>query len=160
TGRSPWTETSGMRAMGRSVQVVAFFVAIAVAGVLVPRALAQAAPYRVTVPVENAAGLYPGSDVMVAGAKAGSIDSISLRGGAAGRGQQLNAGLAAGRQDLDDLNGIAGTLASRDAELQSVIADLSAVTDELARSDRRQELGALITNLQALVRNLADQEAQ
>jgi ABC-type transporter Mla subunit MlaD len=85
---------------------------------------------------------------------------VELGGGVAGRGQELNAGLAAGRQDLDSLRGIAATLASRDAELRDVIANLDGVTQELARSDRRQELGALIQNLEALLHNLASQEAQ
>jgi len=40
-------------------------------------------PYTIDVPLKDAAGLYPGSDVEVAGAKAGSIDAINLRGGLA-----------------------------------------------------------------------------
>ena len=84
---------------------------------------------------------------------------VELGAGVAGRGQELNAGLAAGREDLGDLRGIAGALA-RDQDLKTVIADLSSVTDELARSDRRQQLGTLIQSLEALLRNLAGQEAQ
>jgi phospholipid/cholesterol/gamma-HCH transport system substrate-binding protein len=231
----------------RRLQIAGAFGVVAVAGLLVPRLLAQAAPYEVNVPVQDAAGLYSGSDVMVAGARAGRVESISLRngaalvrmsidqaqaplhsdaavsvrpksllgerylaldpgqapgtlasgatlpatavtsatsleevvntfdaptrdklqtlvvelgGGVAGRGQELNGGLAAGRQDLDSLQGIASTLASRDAELKTVIADLSAVTGELARSDRTQQLGTLIQNLEALLHNLAGQEQQ
>jgi phospholipid/cholesterol/gamma-HCH transport system substrate-binding protein len=223
------------------------FVAVVAAGIGVGRLLPQTAPYQVKVPVENAAGLSTGSDLMIAGAKAGRVDGIGLGpgvaivtidvdaehaplrrdatvsvrpksllgerylaldpgqsnqslasgsmltptsvtsstsledvvntfdqptrdklqtlvvelgGGVAGRGQELNAGLAAGRQDLDDLRGIASTLAGRDAELKQVIANLDGVTQELARSDRRQELGALIQNLETLLHNLADQEAQ
>jgi virulence factor Mce-like protein len=40
-------------------------------------------PYTVDVPIQDAAGLYPGSDVEIAGARAGHIDAISLRGGLA-----------------------------------------------------------------------------
>ncbi|HKF78779.1 MAG TPA: MlaD family protein, partial [Candidatus Dormibacteraeota bacterium] len=156
----------------------------------------------VSVPVQDAAGLYAGSDVMTAGARAGRVESVALRGGSAlvtlrvdsehaplrvdatvairprsllgeryvaldpgqaaatlpagatlpatsvtestsledvvntfdqptrdrmqtlivelgggvaGRGEQVNAGLAAGREDLGSLRGIADTLASRDA---------------------------------------------
>src|SRR6202035_2204748 len=37
---------------------------------------------------------------------------------------------------------------------------LSVVTDELSRSDRRDQLAALIRNTDALMRTLADQDAQ
>ena len=231
----------------RRIGAALAFAVVVVAGIGANRLLPRFTPYQVTVPVENAAGLSPGSDLMIAGAKAGSVDSIGLGqgvalvkvdvdaehaplrrdatvsvrpksllgerylaldpgqapealpsgaalpptsvtsstsledvvntfdqptrdklqtlvvelgAGVAGRGQELNAGLAAGRQDMDDLRGIASTLASRDAELRQVIANLDGVTQELARSDRRRELGALIQNLESLLHNLADQEAQ
>jgi phospholipid/cholesterol/gamma-HCH transport system substrate-binding protein len=223
------------------------FVVVVAAGIGVGRLLPRAASYQVKVPVENASGLSTGSDLMIAGARAGRVDGIGLGdgaavvtvsvdaehaplrrdatvsvrpksllgerylaldpgqsneslpsgatlpptavtastsledvvntfdqptrdklqtlvvelgGGVAGRGRELNAGLAAGREDLDDLRGIASTLAGRDAELKQVIVNLDSVTQELARSDRRQELGALIQSLEALLHNLADQEAQ
>jgi len=225
----------------------ALMAAVVDAGLGLGRLLPPAAPYQLRVPVENAAGLSPGSDVMIAGAAAGRVQDIALGpdsavvtvsvnpedapvhpdaavavrpksllgerylaldpgraagalpsgaalpptavvrstdledvigtfdqptrdklqtlvvelgGGVAGRGQELNAGLAAGRQDLDSLRGIASTLASRDAELRDVIANLDSVTQELARSDRTQQLGVLVLNLEALLHNLADQEAQ
>jgi phospholipid/cholesterol/gamma-HCH transport system substrate-binding protein len=236
-----------MMGLLRRVGLGLAFAAVVAAGIGANRLLPRFTPYQVTVPVENAAGLSPGSDVMIAGARAGSVEGIGLGtgvalvkidvdaehaplrrdatvsvrpksllgerylaldpgqaadtlpagaelpptsvtsstsledvvntfdqptrdklqtlvvelgGGLAGRGQELNAGLGAGRQDLDDLRGIASTLASRDAELQRVIADLDGVTRELVRSDRRQELGALIQNLESLLHNLAGQEAQ
>jgi phospholipid/cholesterol/gamma-HCH transport system substrate-binding protein len=236
-----------MRGTLQRVALVLAFVAVVVAGIGVSRLLPQAAPYEVTVPVQNAAGLSPGSDLMIAGAKAGSVVGIALGpgtalvtvsvdaehaplrtdatvsvrpksllgerylaldpgqapdalpsgatlpptavtsstsledvvntfdqptrdklqtlivelgAGVAGRGQEVNEGIVAGRQDLSDLRGIASALASRDAELKDVIANLDSVTQELARSDRRQELGALIQNLEALLHNLAGQEAQ
>ena len=36
--------------------------------------------YRLVVPLDNADGLYPGSDVLIAGAKAGSVQDITLEG--------------------------------------------------------------------------------
>ncbi|HEY4027729.1 MAG TPA: MlaD family protein [Candidatus Dormibacteraeota bacterium] len=236
-----------MTTLLRRLELGVAFVAVVAAGIGAGRLLPQAAPYQIKVPVVDAAGLSPGSDLMIAGAKAGRVESIALAsgaalvtvsvdaehaplrrdaivsvrpksllgerylaldpgqaaealptgatlprtsvmsstsledvintfdqptrdklqtlvvelgGGVAGRGQDVNFGLAAGRQDLDSLRGVAATLASRDAELKSVIANLDSVTQELARSDRRQELGALIQNLEALLHNLAGQEAQ
>jgi len=231
----------------RRLELGLAFVAVVAAAIGIAHVLPQAGPYVVTVPVEDAAGLSPGSDLMIAGAQAGRVESIGLGGGTAlvtvsvdaehsplhtdatvsvrpksllgerylaldpgqapgtlpsgatlpatqvtrstdlqdvintfdaptrdklqtlvvelgagvaGRGSELNAGLAAGREDVSDLRGIAGTLAARDAELKDAIANLDGVTQELARSDRRQQLGDLIVNLEALLKNLADQEAQ
>src|SRR5207244_6875451 len=36
--------------------------------------------YRLVVPLDSADGLYPGSDVLIAGAKAGTVRDISLDG--------------------------------------------------------------------------------
>src|SRR5437016_14444686 len=36
--------------------------------------------YRLVVPLDSADGLYPGSDVLIAGAKAGSVQDITLDG--------------------------------------------------------------------------------
>jgi phospholipid/cholesterol/gamma-HCH transport system substrate-binding protein len=236
-----------MGGMRRRLELGVAFAVVVAAGIGLGRLLPQPAPYEVRVPVQDAAGLSPGSDLMIAGARAGRVEGIALAAGAAlvtvsvdaehaplrrdatvsvrpksllgerylaldpgqaadalptgatlprtsvtsstsledvintfdqptrdklqtlvvelggavaGRGQDVNFGLAAGRQDLDSLRGVAATLASRDAELKAVIANLDSVTQELARSDRRQELGALIQNLEALLHNLAGQEAQ
>jgi len=203
-------------------------------------------PYQVQVPLADASGLYPGSDVEIAGAKAGSIESLTLRnglavatisidpqrapvrrdatvdlrpksllgekylaidpgksgdalpsgatlgrsavsqsvelqdvfntfdqptrdklqvlidqlgGGLAGEGEVQNQGISAGSKDLNDLAAVADTLAQKDKELQQVIQSLSVVTDELSRSDRRDQLGALIRNTDALMKDLADQDA-
>jgi phospholipid/cholesterol/gamma-HCH transport system substrate-binding protein len=205
------------------------------------------APYTLDIPLQNAAGLYAGSDVEIAGAKAGRIDGINLRdgvavatisldaqhapvhrdatidlrpksllgekylaldpgkasdtlqsgarlaptaisqsvelqdvfntfdqptrdklqvlidqlgGGLAGVGEVQNAGIRYGQADLQDLAAIADTLARKDQELKQVIDSLSVVTDELSRSDRREQLAALIRNTDALMRTLADQDAQ
>jgi phospholipid/cholesterol/gamma-HCH transport system substrate-binding protein len=203
-------------------------------------------PYRLQIPLADASGLYPGSDVEIAGAKAGSIDSLTLRnglalatisidpqrapvrrdatidlrpksllgekylaldpgksgdelpsgatlgrsavtqsvelqdvfntfdqptrdklqvlidqlgGGLAGEGEVQNQGIRAGSKDLNDLAAVADTLAQKDHELQQVIQSLSVVTDELSRSERRDQLGALIRNTDALMKDLADQDA-
>ena len=186
--------------------------------------------YRLVVPLDSADGLYPGSDVLIAGARAGSVRDISvegaqtlvtiavddayapvhadatvtvrpksllgekymaldpgrsdklqsgtrlpheqvaravdlqdvvnsldqptreklrtlviaLGGGLAGRGLDTNQTITYGRQDLDHLAAITDTLAARDRDLQTVIQGLDQVTAELAKSDRRQQLGELI----------------
>src|SRR2546421_9637720 len=202
--------------------------------------------YRLVVPLDSADGLYPGSDVLIAGAKAGSVREISLDGvktlvtividdanapvhadatvtvrpksllgekyvaldpghsdqlssgsqlpheqvaravdlqdvvnsldqptreklrtlvialggGLAGRGLDTNQTISYGRQDLDHLAAITDTLAARDQDLQKVIQGLDQVTAELAKSDRRQQLGALIHNSETLLHSLSQQDAQ
>ena len=202
--------------------------------------------YHLTVPVENAAGLYPGSDVLIAGSRAGQVADIKLNGstamitfrldpafapvhsdvlvalrpksllgeeyvsvnpgrngaalrsgtvlekdrvtrstdleqiintfdeptraklqvvvtelggGLAGRGPGLNETIRYGTGDLKDLRQISDTLARRDQDLQTVISALDDVTGELARDDRRQQLGDLIKNADVLLKALADQDA-
>ena len=83
-----------------------------------------------------------------------------LGGGLAGRGSQLNQSIPAGAHDLSDLSRIASTLNARNSELQSVIANLNTVTTELARSDRRHQLGLLIQSTQQLMASLRGQQAQ
>jgi phospholipid/cholesterol/gamma-HCH transport system substrate-binding protein len=85
---------------------------------------------------------------------------ISLGGGLAGRGLDTNQTLSNGRQDLDHLAAITDTLAARDQDLQQVIKGLDQVTAELASSDRRSQLGALLANSEALLHSLAQQDAQ
>jgi phospholipid/cholesterol/gamma-HCH transport system substrate-binding protein len=85
---------------------------------------------------------------------------ISLGGGLAGRGLDTNQALGNGRQDLDHLAAITDTLAARDQDLQRVIQGLDQVTAELAQSDRRNQLGALLANSEALLHSLAQQDAQ
>jgi phospholipid/cholesterol/gamma-HCH transport system substrate-binding protein len=85
---------------------------------------------------------------------------VELGGGIADRGPEVNQSIPSGREDLSDLSVIAQTLATRHAELQAVIQDLDVVTQELARSDRGQQLGQLIVNTQQLMKNLADQDGR
>jgi phospholipid/cholesterol/gamma-HCH transport system substrate-binding protein len=227
----------------RVALVIAVIVVLAIVSFRVVNGLTE---YRLVVPLDSADGLYPGSDVLIAGAKAGSVQDIrldgtqtlvtialddayapvhanakvtvrpksllgekyvaldpgstdvlqngsrlaetqvaravelqdvvnsldaptreklrtlviSLGGGLAGRGLDTNETLSYGRQDLDHLAAITDTLAARDQDLEKVIQGLDAVTAELAKSDRRQELGALIHNSEVLLHSLAQQDAQ
>src|SRR5437879_9205594 len=52
-------------------------IALALAPFLVGKGLTE---YRLVVPLDSADGLYPGSDVLIAGARAGSVREISLDG--------------------------------------------------------------------------------
>ena len=83
-----------------------------------------------------------------------------LGGGLAGTGGQLNQAIPAGKTDFGDLAAITATLNSRSQELQVVITTLNTVTTELARSDRRQQLGLLIQSSQQLMASLRRQQAQ
>src|SRR2546423_14131809 len=85
---------------------------------------------------------------------------IALGGGLAGRGLDTNQTLTYGRQDLDHLAAITDTLAARDQDLQKVIQGLDQVTAELAKSDRRAQLGELIKNSETLLHSLSQQDAQ
>jgi virulence factor Mce-like protein len=228
----------------RWVVAFALIVVVAIAGF---RTIAGITAYRINVPLLSAAGLYPGSDVMVAGSRVGSVEevrpdgpgalvtitidpdhvpirsdaSVTLRpksllgekylaldpgqssrtlasgatiperrvsastdlqqvintldaptreklqtlllelgAGLAGRGAETNAAIAYGTQDMHDLNAITTTIAQRDADLEQVIQSLDQVTSELAQSDRRTELGAFIQNLEALLHDLNEQDAE
>jgi phospholipid/cholesterol/gamma-HCH transport system substrate-binding protein len=227
----------------RVALVIALAVLLAIVSFRIVNGLTE---YRLVVPLDSADGLYPGSDVLIAGAKAGSVQDISLDGnqtlvtialddayspvhsnarvtvrpksllgekyvaldpgssdvlqsgsrlpqtqvaravelqdvvnsldaptreklrtlvislggGLAGRGLDTNETLNYGRQDLDHLAAITDTLAARDQDLEKVIQGLDQVTAELAKSDRRQELGELIHNSEVLLHSLAQQDAQ
>lgn len=227
----------------RPLLVTALIIVLAIASSRLVNGLTE---YRLVVPLDSADGLYPGSDVLIAGARAGSVReigldggqtlvtialddayapvhadaritvrpksllgekyvaldpgsadvlpsgsrlsqqqvarsvdlqdvvnsldqptreklrtlTIALGGGLAGRGLDTNQTLGNGRQDLDHLAAITDTLAARDQDLQQVITGLDQVTAELATSDRRNQLGSLITNAQALLHSLAQQDAQ
>lgn len=219
---------------------------LVVLGIVSMRIVNGITEYRLVVPLDSAEGLYPGSDVLIAGAKAGSVRDIgldgtqtlvtivvddayapvhadarvtvrpksllgekyvaldpgksdvlssgsrlsqeqvarsvelqdvvnsldqptreklatlivTLGGGLAGRGLDTNQTISNGRQDLDHLAAISDTLAARDRDLEKVIQGLDQVTAELARSDRRQQLGELIKNSEALLHSLSQQDAQ
>ncbi|HLI39403.1 MAG TPA: MlaD family protein [Streptosporangiaceae bacterium] len=82
-----------------------------------------------------------------------------LGGGLTGRGDQLNQSIPSGRNDVSDLASITSTLNAKDAELKTVISTLNTVTTELAHSDRRQQLGSLISSADQLVANLRTEQA-
>jgi phospholipid/cholesterol/gamma-HCH transport system substrate-binding protein len=233
----------GWASKNRAALLLGVAVLLAIVSMRIVNGLTE---YRLVVPLDSADGLYPGSDVLIAGAKAGSVRDISLDGnqtlvtialddayapvhadarvtvrprsllgekyvaldpgsnrilgpgsrlpqrqvaravdlqdvvnsldqptreklrtlvislggGLAGRGLDTNATLNTGREDLDHLAAITDTLAARDQQLQTVIQALDQVTAELARSDRRQELGVLIHNSEVLLHSLAQQDAQ
>lgn len=235
--------TQGWIARHRVALVLAVLVVLAIVSSRIVNGLTE---YRLIVPLDSADGLYPGSDVLIAGAHAGSVRDITLDGGqtlvtialddayapvhsdaqitvrpksllgekyvaldpgtrdtlpsgsrlaqqqvarsvdlqdvvntldqptreklrtliielggsVAGQGVNTNQTIANGRQDLDHLAAITDTLAARDADLQQVIQGLDQVTAELAKSDRRQQLGALIQNSETLLHSLSQQDAQ
>jgi virulence factor Mce-like protein len=82
-----------------------------------------------------------------------------LGGGLTGRGDQLNQSIPSGRNDVSDLASITSTLNAKDAELKTVISTLNTVTTELAHSDRRQQLGSLISSADQLMANLRTEQA-
>jgi phospholipid/cholesterol/gamma-HCH transport system substrate-binding protein len=223
------------------------FIVVVVFAVFIFRGISGLTAYRLQVPLESAAGLYSGSDVMIAGSRVGGVEeikpggpgaivtieidsahapvrqdaSVTLRpksllgeqylaldpgrssqtltsgstiperhvsaavdlqqvintldeptrdklqtlllelgAGLAGRGQETNTAIGYGRQDMDDLNSITTTLAERDADLEQVIQSLDQVVSELAKSDRREQLGAFIQNLETLLRDLNKQDEE
>jgi virulence factor Mce-like protein len=239
---------SFLRRLPSATALAVALVLIVAGGTLFQRSLVSSSTYLLKVPTEDASGLYPGSDVMIAGAPAGTVQNITLGqggvavvtasidatyapvhrdatvsirpksllgemyvaldpgqaaatlasgaslprlqvnrstdlqqvvstfdtptrdklqtaivelgGGVMGRGENVNQGIQYGNQDLNDLAGIADTLAQRDQQLQAVIQSLNVVLSELARSDRREELGLLIRNTDLLLQNLVQQEQQ
>jgi virulence factor Mce-like protein len=62
----------------KAAAIAAAFVAVVVAGTASQRVLLTPTTYVLKVVAQDAAGLYPGSDVMIAGARAGSVQDISL----------------------------------------------------------------------------------
>ncbi len=235
-----------IRAWATRYRVAIVLGAVVILGMVSLRIVNGLTEYRLVVPLDSADGLYPGSDVLIAGAKAGTVRDIgldgtqtlvtiavddayapvhadarvtvrpksllgekyvaldpgktdalssgsrlsqeqvarsvelqdvvnsldqatrdklrtlivALGGGLAGRGIDTNQTINNGRQDLDHLAAIADTLSARDQDLQKVIQGLDQVTAELARSDRRQQLGELIKNSEALLHSLSQQDAQ
>jgi len=61
----------------RVALVIALAVLLAIVSFRIVNGLTE---YRLVVPLDSADGLYPGSDVLIAGAKAGSVQDISLDG--------------------------------------------------------------------------------
>lgn len=62
------------------VKWLALFLIVVVGGIAVYRASAGSGAYDLVVPVADANGLYPGSDVLIAGSRAGSVTDIRVSG--------------------------------------------------------------------------------
>ena len=56
---------------------------LVIAAIVLSRVIGAATEYRLSFRVDSANGLYPGSDVLVAGARAGSVQDITVDGGRA-----------------------------------------------------------------------------
>ena len=64
--------------MGR-VRAFGLFVILVVGAIAISRGVATSSPYELMVPLADANGLYPGSDVLVAGSRAGSVEDITIQ---------------------------------------------------------------------------------
>jgi phospholipid/cholesterol/gamma-HCH transport system substrate-binding protein len=62
----------------RTLLVTALVIVLAIASFRLVNSVTE---YRLVVPLDSADGLYPGSDVLIAGAKAGTVRDITLDGG-------------------------------------------------------------------------------
>ncbi|HZV50010.1 MAG TPA: MlaD family protein [Candidatus Dormibacteraeota bacterium] len=71
---------SGVRVRQLLALVVAF-VAVVVTVTLVGRTLVSAGSYLLRFPTPDASGLYPGSDVMIGGARVGGVEDVGLTSG-------------------------------------------------------------------------------
>ncbi len=61
-------------------KVFALFAFVILGAIAISRAAAGSAGYELIVPLADANGLYPGSDVLVAGSRAGSVEDITVQG--------------------------------------------------------------------------------
>lgn len=66
--------------MSKAVPAI-LFAAVVLLGMFLQHTLNGPTPYLLKVPVQDAAGLYEGSDVMIAGSKVGQVESIELEDG-------------------------------------------------------------------------------
>jgi phospholipid/cholesterol/gamma-HCH transport system substrate-binding protein len=74
---------TAIRAGLRRYGLAAFLAGLVILAIVLWRVIAGASEYRLEFRVDSANGLYPGSDVLVAGAKAGSVQDITVDGGRA-----------------------------------------------------------------------------
>jgi phospholipid/cholesterol/gamma-HCH transport system substrate-binding protein len=65
--------------MGR-LRAFGLFAILVIGAIAIFRGVANSSPYELLVPLADANGLYPGSDVLVAGSRAGSVEEISVQG--------------------------------------------------------------------------------
>ena len=69
-----------LRAWATRYRVAIVLGILLVLGIVSMRIVGSITEYRVVVPLDSADGLYPGSDVLIAGAKAGTVRDIGLDG--------------------------------------------------------------------------------
>ena len=69
-----------------------------------------------------------------------------LGAGVAGRGQDLNAAIAAGKQNLANLATFGTTLNNRDPDLDRILVGLDGVLSKITTNDQLTQLSQLITN--------------
>jgi phospholipid/cholesterol/gamma-HCH transport system substrate-binding protein len=72
-----------LRAGLRRFRAPFFLIAATIAGIIGFRMLGSLAEYRLQVALDSADGLYPGSDVLVAGSRAGTVRDVKADGGQA-----------------------------------------------------------------------------
>lgn len=65
--------------MGR-LRAFGLFAILVIGAIAIFRGVANSSAYELMVPLADANGLYPGSDVLVAGSRAGSVEDITVQG--------------------------------------------------------------------------------
>jgi phospholipid/cholesterol/gamma-HCH transport system substrate-binding protein len=77
-----------------------------------------------------------------------------LGAGVAGRGNDLNAAIAAGKADLSNLAVFGTTLNNRDADLDKILVGLDGLLAKLTTSDQLTQMSQLITNGQNVLNDI------
>ena len=82
-----------------------------------------------------------------------------LGAGVAGRGNDLNAAIAAGKADLEHLATFGTTLANRDADLDRILVGLDGILAKLTTNDQLNQMSQLITNGQNTLNDIESVQA-
>jgi phospholipid/cholesterol/gamma-HCH transport system substrate-binding protein len=82
-----------------------------------------------------------------------------LGAGVAGRGQDLNQAIAAGKADLQNLAVFGTTLNNRDPDLDRILVGLDGVLGKITTNDQLDQLSQLITNGQQTLNAIETQQA-
>lgn len=82
-----------------------------------------------------------------------------LGAGVAGRGQDLNQAIAAGKADLQNLAVFGTTLNNRDPDLDRILVGLDGVLGKITTTDQLTQLSQLITNGQTTLNAIETQQA-
>jgi phospholipid/cholesterol/gamma-HCH transport system substrate-binding protein len=77
-----------------------------------------------------------------------------LGGGLAGRGNDLNTAIAAGKADLEHLAVFGKTLNDRDPDLDRILVGLDGVLSKITQNDQLNQMSQLITNGQNLLNDI------